>query len=138
MAASTTSAWASASARSRAGSPQRSLAAARLGRCGTMAHGWPSGSLVTGTNEPTRVSWRAVALPVEHGGWGLLGEPILVGLCLAPSRPGLGIAAAALAAFLARHPLRLALADWRRGARYARTSVALRFALVYGLVAVAG
>lgn len=115
-----------------------SVAAHALGAYGTMAHGLPPGPLVTGTNEPTRVSWRAVALPVEHGGWGLLGEPILVGLCLAPSRAGLGIAIAALAAFLARHPLKLALADWRRGSRYARTSVALRFVLVYALLAVAG
>jgi hypothetical protein len=90
------------------------------------------------TSEPVRVSWKAVALPVEHGGWGLLGEPILVGLCLAPSWPGAGIAIAALAAFLARHPLKLALADARRGAWYPRTSVALSFVLVHLLLAMAG
>jgi hypothetical protein len=84
------------------------------------------------------VSWRAVALPVEHGGWGLLGEPILMGLCLAPSRAGLGIALTALAAFLARHPLKLVLTDRRRGARYPRTALGERFVLGYGLLALLG
>jgi hypothetical protein len=85
-----------------------------------------------------RVAWKAVALPVEHGAWGLLGEPILLGLCLAPSRAGFGIAMAALAAFLARHPVKLVLADRRRGMRYPRTAAAERFALLYGLLALAG
>jgi len=84
------------------------------------------------------VSWKAIALPVEHGGWGLLGEPILLGLCLAPTRAGIGIAFAALAAFLARHPLKLVLADRRRGARYPRTAVGERFVIGYGLLAFVG
>lgn len=84
------------------------------------------------------VSWKAVALPVEHGGWGLLGEPIVLGLCLAPTRAGIGIAFAALAAFLGRHPLKLVLADRRRGARYPRTAVGERFVLGYGLLALLG
>lgn len=81
---------------------------------------------------------RAIALPVEHGGWGLLGEPVVVGLAVAPSWPGAGVAVLAACAFLARHPLKLAAADWRRGRRTARTALAERFALLYAAGAVAG
>jgi hypothetical protein len=77
-----------------------------------------------------------VALPVEHGGWGFLLEPLVLGLFLAPSPAGLALAVAALGAFLTRQPLRLALADRRRGARYPRTAAAEAFAVAYGLVAV--
>jgi hypothetical protein len=76
-----------------------------------------------------------VALPVEHGGWGLLVEPVVLGLVLAPSRAGVCLAAAALAAFLVRHPLRLALMDRRRGVRYPRTAVAWGLALGYAVLA---
>jgi hypothetical protein len=54
-----------------------------------------------------RVSWRALALPVEHGGWGFVVEPLVLGLVLVPSGAGACLAGAALAAFLVRHPLRL-------------------------------
>jgi hypothetical protein len=84
------------------------------------------------------VSLRAVALPVEHGGWGLLGEPLVLGLLIAPSPAGAAIALAALGAFLARHPLKLVLADLRRGASYPRTALAGRFAIGYSALAVAG
>lgn len=87
----------------------------------------------------TAVSLRSVALPVEHGGWGMLGEPLLLGLIVAPSRAGLGVGLAALGVFLARHPLKLALADWRRGsAQYrtgGRTRAAVGFVLLYGATA---
>ena len=56
---------------------------------------------------PVTVPWKAVALPAEHGGWGFLTEPVVLGLVLAPSAAGLCLALAALAAFLTRHPLRL-------------------------------
>jgi hypothetical protein len=72
-----------------------------------------------------------VALPTEHGGWGLLGEPILLGLILAPSTAGVAVASACLCAFLLHHPLKLVLADRRRGTRYPRTAVAERFAAGY-------
>jgi hypothetical protein len=85
-----------------------------------------------------RVSLRSVALPVEHGGWGLLAEPLLIGLALAPSRAGLGFTLAALGAFLARHPLKLLLADRRRRVRYPRTTMAERAAAAYGALAIAG
>jgi len=89
-------------------------------------------------SRPEPVSRGAVALPAEHGGWGLLGEPLLLALVLAPSRAGFGIAAGCLAAFLLHHPLKLVLADLRRRARYPRTGLALRFAAGYALAAGVG
>jgi hypothetical protein len=83
------------------------------------------------------VGVRAVALPTEHGGWGLVAEPLLLGLCVAPSSAGVLVATAVLAAFLWRHPARLAVADLRRGVRYPRTRVAVAAAGVYALVALA-
>jgi hypothetical protein len=83
------------------------------------------------------VPWKAVALPVEHGGWGLLVEPVALGLVIAPSAAGLSLGGAALAAFLARHPLRLVLLDRRRGARHPRTVLAERFVVLYGVLALA-
>lgn len=94
----------------------------------------PSGNPPVGTrpvpaSDATTVAWRAVAVPAEHGGWGLLGEPIVLGLSLAPSLSGACLALAAVLAFLARHPLRLVLMDRRRGVRYPRTVLATRFFL---------
>jgi hypothetical protein len=84
-----------------------------------------------------RISWRSVALPAEHGGWGLLGEPIALGLALAPSVAGVCLAVAAVAAFLARHPLRLVMIDRRKRLRYPRTAVAERFLLGYSGITLA-
>jgi hypothetical protein len=83
------------------------------------------------------VRLRPVALPAEHGGWGFLLEPIVLGLALAPSLAGLWLAVAALCAFLARHPLRLLLGDWRRRRRLARTPVAAVLVVVYGIAGIA-
>ncbi|MFI5183469.1 MAG: YwiC-like family protein [Vicinamibacteria bacterium] len=85
-----------------------------------------------------RIGMRSVALPVEHGGWGMVGEPLLLGLLVAPSWAGLGVAAASLSAFLAHHPVKLVLSDWRRGATHRRTAVALGFVILYGSAAAAG
>jgi hypothetical protein len=87
---------------------------------------------------PAPVSLRAVALPSEHGGWGLLLEPILLGLLVAPSGAGMAVAVAAAAAFLSRHPARLVFTDWRRGMRYPRTTAALGFTAGYAAVASVG
>ena len=84
---------------------------------------------------PARFRYRTVALPVEHGGWGFLLEPILAGLLIAPSWPGFWLALAALAVFLLHQPLKVALKDWRSRRTYDRTRWAMRFALVYGVVA---
>ncbi|HWQ15680.1 MAG TPA: YwiC-like family protein, partial [Roseiflexaceae bacterium] len=85
----------------------------------------------------TGVRLRLVALPTEHGGWGFLLEPIVLGLALAPSLAGLLLGLTAIGIFLTRHPLTLMLGDWRRGKRYPRTAWAERFVLLYGLTALA-
>lgn len=86
----------------------------------------------------TRVPLKTIALPNEHGGWGFTLEPILLGLLVAASWAGLGLGVFALAAFFTRHPLKLWLADVRRGQRYPRTPIAGRFALIYGSVGLLG
>ena len=84
------------------------------------------------------MSLSAIALPAEHGGWGLLGEPIVLALVLAPSAAGASLAAASVAAFLLHNPAKVLLADLRRRARYPRTAVAARVALGYAVVAAGG
>ena len=82
-----------------------------------------------------RVPVKTVALPNEHGAWGFLLEPALLGLLLAPSWTGASLVLAALAALLAQHPLSLVLADRRRGKSYPRTVLATKFVLAYAPVA---
>jgi hypothetical protein len=84
----------------------------------------------------------AVAMPTEHGGWGLTLEPVLLGLLIAPSWSGVALGAAALVAFVARTPMKVALVDRWRHRRLPRTVLAERVAaveltLLAGLVAVA-
>jgi hypothetical protein len=83
----------------------------------------------TATVPRARAPWRAVAVPVEHGGWSLTLEPAVLGLVVAPSAAGLAIALAALVAFVARTPLRVVLVDRRRGRHLDRTALAARLAL---------
>lgn len=67
---------------------------------------------------------RSVALPAEHGGWGLTLEPGLLGLLIAPGPAGFCIAAGALVAFLVRTPLKVVAVDRRRGRTLDRTRLA--------------
>ena len=73
-----------------------------------------------------RSRWRSVAVPSEHGGWGLTAEPALLGLLVAPSIAGGVLAVAAVVTFLARTPLKLVLVDCRRRRRLPRTQLASR------------
>lgn len=75
-----------------------------------------------------RRSWRAAAVPTEHGGWGLTLEPALVGLLVAPSAAGGALAVAALVAFLIRTPIKIILVDRFRGRWLPRSRLALRIA----------
>lgn len=100
-----------------------------------------SGSTLVPGARP-RPMWRTVAIPSEHGGWGLTLEPVLLGLMLSPSGAGAALGGAAFVAFLARTPVKLVLVDaWRR--RWLpRTSLAaviggLELAIIAVLVTVA-
>ena len=84
-----------------------------------------------------RAPWRAVAIPSEHGGWGLTLEPVLLGLVVAFSWSGLAIGLAAFVAFLVRTPLKLAVVDRRRHRTLPRTRLATRIAAVELVVLVA-
>lgn len=101
----------------------------------------PSGSAVqdepaAGSQQPVtrrdagrpRPRWKAVALPAEHGGWGLTLEAAALGLLVRPSMAGAAIGLAGLLAFLARTPLKLALVDRRRRRRLERSVLAERLA----------
>ena len=81
------------------------------------------------------VALRPLALPAEHGGWGFLLEPIALGLLVTPSWRGALIALAALFAFLARQPLKLALQDAIRGKSYPRTRYCRAIAVAYLIAA---
>ncbi len=84
-----------------------------------------------------RPAWRSVALPSEHGGWGLTLEPAVLGLALCPSFAGLALGLAGLLTFVLRTPLKLALVDRRRQRRLPRTRLATRIAVAEGAAVVA-
>lgn len=77
---------------------------------------------------------RPLAIPVEHGAWGFLLEPIALALLIAPSGQGALIAIGALAVFLVRQPAKLMLTDWTRR-RYPRTAVCELLVALYGSAA---
>lgn len=72
--------------------------------------------------------WKQVAIPTEHGGWSLTGEPILLGLLVAFSLPGLFIGLGAMLGFIARTPLKVVLVDRWRSRKLERTRLASKIA----------
>jgi hypothetical protein len=86
----------------------------------------------------TNISAKSIALPVEHGAWGFLFEPLVAAILIAPSVGAPWIALLYIAAFLARQPLKFLLGDWQAGRNLPRTRIALRFALIYSAFAALG
>lgn len=82
-----------------------------------------------------RVALRPLAIPNEHGGWGILLEPVVLALAIAPSIAGLALGLALVAAFFLRHPLRFAARDVMFGKRYRRTIACAKLAVGYGSAA---
>lgn len=94
------------------------------------AAGFVSAAAALSGQAESRPVLRRVAVPLEHGGWGLTGEPIALGLLVAPSISGALLGAAAVVAFLARTPVRFVLVDHWRGRDLPRTALACRVASV--------
>ncbi|PJF36250.1 MAG: prenyltransferase [Candidatus Thermofonsia Clade 1 bacterium] len=90
---------------------------------------------MSNTRLKARSAWRNIVLPAEHGGWGFLFEPILLGLLAAFSWAGIALSIAAISVFLAQQPLKIALKDRLRGKRHPRTALAERFVMLFALIA---
>ena len=95
------------------------------------------GDAAQGEMKSSRSLLRAVALPTEHGGWGLTVEPALLGLLVAPGVAGALLACAAVVMFVVRTPLKLVLVDAHRHRELQRTRLARRVVAVESLVLVA-
>ena len=89
-------------------------------------------------NAAKPVKLKGVALPNEHGAWGMLFEPLVAGLAVAFSLAGLWIALAVIAAFMMRQPLKVLLLSWRAGRKMPQTAAAGKFFLIYSAFFVAG
>ncbi|HKI86857.1 MAG TPA: YwiC-like family protein [Thermoanaerobaculia bacterium] len=88
----------------------------------------------TGRDPKARPLWRSVVLPPEHGSWGLVAEPLVLGLAVSPSWAGLVLALGVLSAFLAYRPAKLFYGDSKRGRKFHRTRMALAFTSILALV----
>jgi hypothetical protein len=77
-------------------------------------------------------------LPLEHGAWGFLFEPLVVGLLIAPSVGGAFIAIFIVGAFLSRQPLKFVLGDLLNRKRLPRTAVAVRWLIYFSTIAAFG
>jgi hypothetical protein len=85
-----------------------------------------------------KINVKAIALPIEHGSWGFVFEPLLAGLLIAFSPSALWIALLVVGAFLTRQPLKVLLNDWQAKRNLPQTPVVRKFLLVYGAIFTVG
>lgn len=81
-----------------------------------------------------KVRARSVALPVEHGSWGFLFEPLVAGIAVAPTITSVWIAILVVGAFLMRHPLKVILAGGKGKIGSPQTALALKFLVIFAAV----
>lgn len=81
---------------------------------------------------------RGIALPIEHGSWGILFEPLVAAMAVAMTAAAPFIALLFVAAFLLRQPLRVWLADRAAGRDLPQTAAARKYAEIYFMLAVGG
>lgn len=93
-----------------------------------------SNNILIKTKSPVNI--RSVALPAEHGGWGFLIEPILLGLWVAGTGAGLLLMLSSFGVFLIHQPLKLYIKDRRKKRQTPRTVLAGRFASLYAILAI--
>src|SRR3954451_10193455 len=78
---------------------------------------------------------RSIALPNEHGSWGILFEPLVLGIAVAPSISSFFIALLYVGAFLSRQPLKWYFADLKAKRERPQTSAARM--LAFGFLSIA-
>jgi hypothetical protein len=81
---------------------------------------------------------RGIALPNEHGSWGILFEPLVAAVAIAFTAVAPFVALLFIGAFLMRQPLRIYLADLKAGRDLPQTAAARRFVLFYTIIFAAG
>lgn len=86
----------------------------------------------------TGIPVKSIALPIEHGSWGFLLEPLVLGVVLAPSLAAPFISTMMIGAFLLRQPLKFLIADWKQGRTLPRTVMAKKFGMIFGGIAAFG
>jgi hypothetical protein len=84
------------------------------------------------------VNVKTIALPIEHGSWGFVFEPLMAGLLIAFSPSALWIVLLVVGAFLTRQPLKVWLNAWQAKRDMPQTPVARKFVLIYGAIFTVG
>ena len=81
--------------------------------------------------QKSRVPVKSIVLPVEHGAWGFLFEPLLAGLLIVPTLGASALSIFVIGAFLSRQPLKFVIGDLTKKKRLPRTEVAIRYAAIF-------
>ena len=97
-----------------------------------------SASVATIPVKRPAVNVKTIALPIEHGSWGFVFEPLMAGLLIAFSPSALWIALMIVGAFLTRQPLKVLLNAWQAKRDLPQTPVARKFVLIYGSIFTVG
>lgn len=95
-------------------------------------------SQIPATKPVSNIPVKSIALPIEHGAWGFLFEPLAAGLLLAPSLAAPFIILFTVGAFLTRQPLKFLATDMMKRRVLPRTPVARRFVLIFAAVTAVG
>src|SRR5215204_3874877 len=97
-----------------------------------------SASVITIPVKRPAVNVKNIALPIEHGSWGFVFEPLTAGLLIAFSPSALWIVLLVAGAFLTRQPLKVLLNAWQAKREMPQTPVAQKFVLIYGAIFLLG
>lgn len=79
-----------------------------------------------------------IVLPVEHGSWGFLFEPLVAASAVAFSAAALPLSVMVIGAFMMRRPLQIFLVDRLAGRSLPQTRIALQFVLFFFVLFAAG